>query len=404
MIQALSRRHALALLGFGTLATGLLPKVGFASAPGSKRLVVIVLRGGMDGLHAVPPVADPGYALARGSLALDPKICVELGNGFALHPALQSLHAFWDRDELTVVHAVASPYRERSHFDAQDVLETGTSRPHERKDGWLNQMILALDGRRGDAIAISKGMPQILRGEAPASSWAPSPLPGLPPELVEKMAALYALDPTLAYAFEEGVQADAMAEAAIARAMEMDDPAQPPKKGAADFASLARAAGQLLAAPDGPRIATLDLGGWDTHQGQGLDKGRMSDALDRLGAGLVALEQGLGAEAWSQTVVVAMSEFGRAVEVNGTGGTDHGTGGAMFLLGGAVAGGRVIVDWPGLALAQRHENRDLMPTVDLRSVLKGVLSDHLGVSKAALDGAVFPGSDVVLPMKDLVKA
>lgn len=403
MVNAVSRRHALVLLGIGTGAA-LLPGVGFASAPGSRRLVVIVQRGGMDGLHAVPPVADPGYALARGALALDPKSCVELGNGFALHPSLQPLHAFWERQELAVLHAVASPYRERSHFDAQDVLETGTTRPHERKDGWLNQMILALDGKKGDAIAVSKGMPLILRGEGPASSWAPSPLPGLPPELVEKMAALYALDPTLAYAFEEGVQADATAEAAIARAVDMGGPDQAPKKGASDFASLARAAGQLLAAPDGPRIATLDLSGWDTHQGQGLDKGRMADALNRLAAGLIALEQGLGQEAWSETVVVAMSEFGRTVEVNGTGGTDHGTGGVALLLGGAVAGGRVIVDWPGLAAAQRHENRDLRPTADLRSVLKGVLSDHMEVSKAALDGSIFPGSEVVLPMADLVRA
>lgn len=398
----ISRRRALALLGVGA-GTALLPGVTFAAGPGSKRLVIIILRGGMDGLHAVPPLADPGYVLARGALALDPGKCVDLGYGFALHPSLAPLARYWASQQLLVLHAVASPYRERSHFDAQDVLETGTTRPHERKDGWLNQAVLALDGKQREALAVSKGIPLILRGEGSVTSWAPSPLPGLPPETVERLAALYALDPALAYAFEEGVQADAMAEAAISRAVEIGGPDQAIRKGASDFPSLARAAGQLLAADDGPRIAALDLTGWDTHQGQGLETGRMADALGRFAAGMLALEEGLGPDAWAETVVVAVSEFGRTVEGNGTGGTDHGTGGAAFILGGGVAGGRVVAEWPGLAKAQRLDNRDLMPTMDLRAPLKGILSDHMEIASATLNETVFPGSEQVKPMRDLLQ-
>jgi len=362
------------------------PAISFAALPGGRRLVVVVLRGGMDGLHAVAPVGDPDYARARGAMALAPSDLVGLDATFALHPALAPLLPYWQKRELAIVHAVASPYRERSHFDAQDMLEGGGIRPHDHADGWLNRTLAAAGAGKGAALAVAQGLPLILRGAAPASSWAPSPLPGLPPALIDKVAALYAGDAVLAGAFEEAVQSSAMADAVMA---EDDGPMM--------------AAGRLLAAGDGPRVAVLELGGWDTHVGQGLAKGRLAEALAKLAGGLNALAVALG-PVWRDTVVVAVSEFGRTVAANGTGGTDHGTGGVALLLGGKVAGGRVLGRWPGLSAAALYQGRDLAPTTDLRAVFKGVLRDHLGIAPTALDGTIFPDSGAIAPLGGLVNA
>ena len=393
-----SRRQMLMGSGAGLLAA-LLPGVGFAALPGERRLVVVILRGGMDGLHAVAPVGDADYARARGAMALSPDQVIRLDGSFALHPALAPLVAYWLRRELAIVHAVASPYRERSHFDAQDLLEGGGTSPHQLSDGWLNRALVAAGAGKGTALAVAQDLPLILRGTAPAASWAPSPLPGLASGLIEKISALYAGDPALAAAFEEAVQASAMAEAVMA---EDDEAAMAPARPKGqDFPALAQAAGRLLAAADGPRVAVLQLGGWDTHVGQGLDKGRLAEALGKLAGGLDGMALALG-PAWRDTVVVAVSEFGRTVAANGTGGTDHGTGGLALLMGGRVAGGRVVGPWPGLAAAQLHQGRDLRPTTDLRAVLKGVLGDHLGIARTALDGAIFPDSGAIAPVGGLI--
>jgi len=395
-----SRRHVLAGSCCGLL-TGLVPGLGHAALPPQRRLVVIILRGGMDGLHAVPPVGDADYAPARGAMALSRDEVAALDGRFGLHPALAPLLPYWRKRELAIVHAVASPYREHSHFDAQDLLEGGGVRPHEKSDGWLNRALGRAGSAKGAALAVAQGLPLILRGDAPASSWAPSPLPGLPPDLIGRISALYAGDSLLAGAFEEGVQAAEMADNAMAAAE--DDAMAGGRPAKHDFPDLALAAGRLLASADGPRVVVLELGGWDTHVGQGLAKGRMAGALDKLAGGLDALAKAMG-PAWRETVVVAVSEFGRTVAANGTGGTDHGTGGVAFVLGGRVAGGRVLGQWPGLDGALLYQGRDLRPTTDLRAVFKAVLGDHLGMSRADLDTIVFPQSSAVPPLAGLIGA
>lgn len=387
----LSRR---AFLGASAIL-GLAP-TALAASPGERRLVVVVLRGGMDGLHAVPPLGDPAYAAARGGLALDPEGgAVRLDPTFALHPALAPLRSLWQSRELAVVHAVASPYRERSHFDGQDVLESGAVRPHALSDGWLNRVVTALGNP--PALAVGQALPLLLRGPAKASSWAPSPLPGLPPARLAALRALYAGDPLLSMAFEEGVQMEAFAADALPMESGM---AGSVRKGATAFPALAAAVGNLMADAAGPRLAVMDLGGWDTHSGQ---MGRMAQPLGQLADGIDALARALG-PAWNTTVVVAASEFGRTVAENGTGGSDHGTGGAMILAGGAVAGGKVFADWPGLDRAQLHQGRDLRPTLDGRAVFKGILRDHMGVPPRALDGTVFPDSAAIRPLEGLIRA
>lgn len=384
----LSRRAFLGALA----AFGLVPAVH--AAPGDRRLVVIVLRGGMDGLHAVPPLGDPGYASARGGLALKDEGVLHLDSTFALHPALAPLQPLWQARELALVHAVASPYRERSHFDGQDVLETGGIRPHALHDGWLNRAVAALG--HPPALGVGQALPLLLRGSAKAVSWAPSPLPGLPPARIDALRALYAGDPLLSTAFEEGVQMDSFADAALSMEPDMTGGK---RKGANAFPALAAAAGSLMAAADGPRLMVMELGGWDTHSGQ---LGRMNQPLGQLAEGINALARTLG-PAWKTTMVAAVSEFGRTVAENGTGGSDHGTGGAMILAGGAVAGGKVFSDWPGLAKAQLHQGRDLRPTLDTRAVFKAILHTHMGVPAKALDGTVFPDSAGVRPLEGLVR-
>lgn len=374
---------ALAAAGPGSLA---------ASPADERRLIVVILRGGMDGLHAVPPVGDPSYAPARGALALEREGPPALDSTFALHPALAPLLPLWNAKELSIIHAVASPYRERSHFDGQDVLETGAVKAHALGDGWLNR---ALGGR--SAMAVSQSLPLLLRGPAKAASWAPSPLPGLPPAQVQALAALYAGDPLLSSAFEDGIQMEAFAADALADSPDMAGEA---KKKSNAFPSLATATGHLMASPDGPRVVVMELGGWDTHTAQA---NRMVQPLGQLAEGITALAAALG-PAWGRTVLIAVSEFGRTVAINGTGGTDHGTAGAMILAGGALAGGKVVADWPGLDKSRLHQGRDLRPTLDGRAVFKGVLQDHLGISGTSLDGAVFPDSGGVRALSGLVRA
>jgi uncharacterized protein (DUF1501 family) len=372
-------------------ATSVWSSLSFAgnAAPDANRFALIILRGGMDGLSAVPAVGDPDFASARGALAQFASPTLPLDNTFALHPNLLQLHAMFKSGEATVVHATGLAYRERSHFDAQQVLESGGVRPYELNTGWLGRA-LAHGGAKG--MALSTAVPLVLRGPATVDTWAPSTLPDPSGDLVARLERMYGGDAALSTALArakalhfDGAMMSAMGEA----------PAN-----TRGFALLAQRAAEFLSQPNGPRAAVLELGGWDSHANQAAPNGAIANNLRALDAGLATLRSGLmTGGAWKRTVVVAMTEFGREVAINGTQGTDHGTGGAAFVLGGAIKGGRVMADWPGLAKKDRFEGRDLRTTTDLRAVLKGVLSDHLQVASRHLEGDVFPGSQAVRSMQ-----
>ncbi len=388
-------------------AIGGASSLSFAGSGGlaGNRFVLVVLRGGMDGLGAVPALGDPDFAAARwplGQYAPGGALPLARDPTFALHPSLVEMQAMYGRGEAAVVHAVGLAYRERSHFDAQQVLESGGTRPYELSTGWLGRA-LAASGSKG--IALNTSVPLVLRGNAAIDTWAPSALPDPSADLVARLERMYAGDPELAKALERAralhldaapPEAATMNDGATAMAMAPGAPA-PARPG--NFVVLSRRAAEFLSQPIGPQAAVLELGGWDTHANQANPNGALANALRQLDAGLAALRAGLAqTDAWNRTVVVVASEFGREVAVNGTLGTDHGTGGAAFVLGGAVRGGRVVADWPGLAKARRFEGRDLRMTTDLRAVLKGVLGDHLHVASRTLERDVFPASESVRPI------
>jgi uncharacterized protein (DUF1501 family) len=372
-----------------------LPGLGLAALPaaGERRFVFVVLRGGMDGLTAAPAVGDASFADARGPLANFGAGALPLAGPFALHPLLPQLHAMYGRGELAVVHATGLPYKERSHFDAQQVLESGGTKPYELATGWLGRALAA--GGSPRAVALETAVPLVLRGANAVDTWAPSALPDPSPDLVARLQAMYAPDPALAQALER------------ARGLR-DDPAMPadgmagPGRGRAGIVALAQRAAEFL--QRGTQVAVLELGGWDSHANQAAPQGALSNNLRALDAMLAALRDGLQAGGtWQRTAVLVATEFGREVAINGTQGTDHGSGGVAFVLGGAVAGGRVIADWPGLAKRDRFEGRDLRITTDLRCVQRALLADHLGITRAALDATVLPGS-AALPAIDLLRA
>jgi uncharacterized protein (DUF1501 family) len=417
-----NRRQFLAAgarLGIGALVAGALPGVTFAAAPGTRPFVVVILRGALDGLSAVPPYRDPDYAAARGPIAIarpgEPHGALDLDGFFGLHPAMPRLLERYRAGELLVVHATASAYRERSHFDGQNVLENGGDRPSGTASGWLNRALAALAGRGVDGLALGQNVPLILRGPVPVSSWAPSRLPEIEPDLVTRLRDLYSNDAILSARLDEATKIGALADEeqptdgsapmSIGAPMTTGTPMATGGARGGGYQRLkliAQTAGRMLAAPAGPRIAVFDATGWDTHAGEGAGEGQLAGRLGGLDEVLDALRGGLGSE-WTRTTVLVCTEFGRTVQVNGTRGTDHGTGAAAFVLGGAVRGGRVLADWPGLGERQRYEGRDLRATTDLRAVAKGLLRDHLGIREAAL-AEVFPGSASVSTAHDLIRA
>ncbi len=383
------------LLGTATAVgmTALGSRLALADAVTDRRFVLVILRGGLDGLAAVVPYGDRHYRATRGSLALDDPMrgtgMTELDGFFGLHPALEPLAPWYRSGELLPIHAVATPYRDRSHFDGQDLLENGTDRPRGAHDGWLNRTIGLLDGgERRLGLAIGQTVPLVLRGDQPVASWAPAVLPEADDAFLERLSMLYRDDLLLGPLLAEAISADAMADSALAGMQRRRT-----GRGGANPAALARVAGGMLAAPDGPRIAVLEVGGWDTHAGQGTESGQLARSLAGLAEGLAALRESLG-PAWRETVVAVVTEFGRTAAPNGTGGTDHGTAAAALLAGGSVAGGPVVADWPGLAPGALYEGRDLAPTLDLRSVLAAVVRQHLEVSDDAIARVVFPGWSV----------
>jgi len=397
------------LLGTGALAaSAALPSVLFAHAGGSSRLVVVILRGALDGLAAVPPYADPDYASLHRELAIaapgGPGGALALNNTFGLHPSLAFLHERYSAGELIVFNAVASPYRDRSHFDGQNVLENGLSKPVGSADGWLNRALLALPRRAAGpeerAVAIDLNVPLILRGEAPVVSKSPQAAPDVDEDLLARLADLYSNDDWFSARLSEAVQTEKMVDDAGAWTM----PKDAVRPAAADRVSaVAHMAASLMRNDGGPEVAVIEASGWDTHANQGGANGALAQRLAGLDKALRVLADELG-PLWPQTAVLVVTEFGRTAAVNGTRGTDHGTGGCAFLAGGAVRGGRVIADWPGLKRAALLDNRDLRPTLDLRSVFKAVLGEHMHVDANTLAKRVFPDSSGARPLQGLIRA
>ena len=381
MTTLLSRRHALHWLGAAATASALLPArlalaaPSLAQDPQGPRLVVVLLRGALDGLAAVPAHGDAAWSALRGDADVAEAkgapmpAALRLDGSFGLHPSLKHLHTWYGQNELLVVHATASPYRERSHFDAQQLLESGGDKPFALSTGWLGR---ALQVTAQPAIALSAAMPLALRVADGAVTWTPDRRQDSDQDLMARVGQMYRDDPQLAAAFAQAVGQQDMTMGA---------------DGGAGFAGLAMQAGSFLADPKGPRVAWLEAGGWDTHTNQ---SARLTRLLTGLDDGLAALRTGLGAH-WAQTTVLVMTEFGRLATYNGTAGTDHGTGGVAFLAGGNVAGGKVLTDWPGLAKGQLLEGRDLKPTIDLRSVIAPVVQRQFALSTAQLQSVVLPG-------------
>jgi len=414
---------ALAAAG-GTLVTS---RLCLARAAGDRRarFVLVILRGALDGLAAVPPCGDRDYAQLRGEFALrapgEPRGALPLDGFFGLHPALAFLGESYAARELVVFHAAASPYRERSHFDGQDVLENGTPTPHASQSGWLNRALAQVPGtrRREAGVALGQNVPLVMRGPAEVASWSPSKLAGLDDDTLARITDLYARDPLLSVRLADALMADsivagsadAMAQPAMAAGAGAGpgtagtaQGAQTPRPQAApQYAEIVRAAAGFLRQEDGPQVAVFDTTGWDTHANEGGAEGQLSGRLAALDKGLATLKAELGAT-WKDTAVLLVTEFGRTAAINGTRGTDHGTATMAWLVGGAVAGGRVVADWPGLSGRALYQGRDLMPTLDLRCVLKGVLEEHLGVPARALETTVFPDSERARSLRGLVRA
>lgn len=370
--MSIDRRSFLAA---ATLLTA--PGVLFAQAATERRLVFIIQRGAADGLNTVIPYAEPAYAKLRGPLAIDASTVLKLDGTFALHPALPTLRELYAAGEASFLHAVASPYRDRSHFDGQNVLETGGTAPYQVKDGWMNRLLGLLPRTGGDAIAFSPAVPLALQGAVEVTTYAPSTLPEANEDLLMRVQQLYASDRQLQPLWASALEA---------RGMAGDRMGAGPRR--QEAAALGRMAAGFLARVDGPRIAMIETSGWDTHSGQ---DARLASQLRGLDGLIGALRDGMGA-AWAHTVVLVATEFGRTVAANGTGGTDHGTGAAAMVIGGAVQGGRIVSDWPGLTPGALYEGRDLKPTLALDTLIASICADAFKLEPERIARVLFPGA------------
>jgi uncharacterized protein (DUF1501 family) len=430
-----SRRALLARAAALGASVSFLGGSAFAAADGAmarRKMVVVICRGGMDGLTVSPPVGDPDYAALRGEVAVPADKALKLDATFGLHPALESVHALALRGQARIAPAIASPDRARSHFEAQDVLETGAAQVYGVNTGWLNRTLDVMGPSRIEGLSVGATAPLILRGKVQAASWSPGPGVNETARLPTLLQDLYKADPMMGPAFARGLETEAMAQAAMtalapaptpisADAASMapgamvqkavntnlmtSQPMAPTAKaldGQRQQREAARKLGSTLAGfmvqENGPRIAAISLDGWDTHAGQ---VGQLNSRLSYLDAVLDGLNTGLGAE-WRNTLVVVATEFGRTARVNGTGGTDHGTGSTALVLGGGLKRGGIIGDWPTLRQEALFENRDVRPSLDLRGLFKGVLADHMGVDSKALETTVFPDSAAARPVTGLV--
>ena len=381
----MDRRSFLAAGGLGLLGS-FAPRMAFAKAATAKRFVFIIQRGAADGLGTIGAVGDPAFVCARGDLAADLTAGTKLDAMFALHPAMANAAALYGKGQALFAHAIASPYRDRSHFDGQNVLETGGIGAYQLKDGWMNRLLGVVPTDDAKAIAIAATVPMALRGRREVASYAPSSLPDASDDLLARVTQLYQGDAQLHGLWNEAMQT---------RQLTGDLTRDNGRNAAATGALAAR----LLAPANGARIATIETGGWDTHAGQ---RGRLATQLKGLDAMLGALQAGLG-PVWDDTLVLVATEFGRTVAINGTGGTDHGTGTAAMLFGGAVRGGRVLADWPGLAPASLYEARDLKPTTPLDAFIGGAVADHFAVEPPRAMAALFPASPKTAAIEGLLR-
>lgn len=408
MTDALTRRHFLRnglMVGCSAAAWPMLSHATFAAAPFDHRLVVVILRGAMDGLDVIRPTGEPGLAALRPDLVLGDGQALD--NFWQLHPGLSGLMPLWQAGELGFVKAVSTPYRDRrSHFDGQDLLEAGTGMnapPGFARDGWLNRLLQTMPGARADtAFAVGREALPVLSGIAPVQSWAPDTDLRIGTQARRLLERLYEDDPVFHAAASTALELtetlEEAADAADSNAMMMADPdalimpaapvmASPPKA-AAEITAFARFAADRMR--EETRIVALSLGGWDTHAGQAQAIGRPLLRLEQL---ILSLRAELG-PLWDKTAFLAMTEFGRTVRQNGTGGTDHGTGGTMITAGGAIRGGKVLGRWPGLKEGDLYAGRDLMPTGDVRAVAAWVIHALAGTEIGVLERSIFPGLDM----------
>jgi uncharacterized protein (DUF1501 family) len=430
MTALMNRRSLLGLGASLGISVNFLGTQAFAASEGDlarKKLVVVICRGGMDGLSVSPPVGDANYANLRGTIAMKPEQVLKLDDTFGLHPELKTVHALAQKGEARIAPAIASPDRARSHFEAQDVLETGAAHVYGTETGWLNRTLEALAPvRKVEGLSVGTTAPLILRGKVQAASWSPGKGVDETARLPTLLQDLYKNDPMLGPAFARGLETETMAQTAMTAlsatpAMNVAAASTPAMPGAALMSAtpssstqandrqnragseaarkLGSTLGGFMIQAGGPQIAAISLDGFDTHAGQA---GQIPTRLSYMDAVLDGLHDGLGAE-WRNTVVIAVTEFGRTARVNGTGGTDHGTASTGLVLGGALKpGGGIIGDWPGLADNALFENRDTAPTVDMRGLFKGVLAEHIGVDRAILENKVFPDSAAAKPVTGLV--
>lgn len=327
--------------------------------------------------------SDHNLAVLRRTLSLGPdQGATDLDGFFALHPGLSGLLPLWQAGQLGFAPAVSTPYRDkRSHFDGQTMLEAGTGTdldPEAQQDGWLNRLLQQMPGQPSEtAYSVGVSQMRILQGPAPSRSWTPKARMDLSPQAQLLLERIYHDDPLFRDASAQAMEIVAGLPSDIAS----DRPGE-------DHLEMARFAADRLTGPT--RIATFSLAGWDTHAGQA---GTMPRALQRLADTILALQSGLG-DLWDRTTVMAMTEFGRTAQENGSAGTDHGTGGAMLLAGGAVRGGRALGQWPGLGQGDLYDGRDLMPLRDIRAYAAWALHAKFGIDRATLEGVVFPGLDM----------
>ena len=362
------------------------PHLAVAQVGTDRRFVFVIQRGAADGLATLAPTGDPDFARVRGAFAEDFARGTSLGSFFTLHPDLAETGRLYAAREALFAHAVASPYRERSHFDGQNVLETGGHAAYVLRDGWMNRLLALLPRGEARAMAVSATVPMVLRGPREVASYAPSALPDASDDLLARVATLYEQDAALHSAWLQAMQTRAMAGDLSAG-------------GGQNAAATGALAARLLTGEEGARLAVIETGGWDTHANQ---RGRLGFQLRGLDALLAALKSGLG-YSWRNTLVIVATEFGRTVAPNGTGGTDHGTAAAAMLFGGDVAGGRVLADWPGLGQSALHEGRDLRPTLGLDALIAGAVAGHYRLDPVRTAQALFPEGAAIRPVEGLIR-
>jgi uncharacterized protein (DUF1501 family) len=388
--MTMHRRTFLRHMCAGGIATFGFPIVNFAQVASSRRFVFVLLRGGFDGLAAVVPYGDSSYRSLRGQFAFNVSELVELTDTFGLAPGLAPFRELWEANELVALHAMAIPYRTRSHFDGQAVLETGIDRPAGSSDGWLNRLLQVMSGKRS-GIAIAAGMPRSLTGPFDVQTWSPTQLGAVDDAYLERLSVLYRTDKALYGRFEAAVQQQDLVG---------EEPMAGGNARRGGITPLMQAAARILRQDTGPNVAAVEFSGWDTHANQGLAGGALDRLLGQLAEGLMAFRRDMG-PAWANTTVVVMTEFGRTARPNGTRGTDHGTAGAGFIIGPTVARSTVIADWPGLGDSELFERRDLRPTLDTRSVLKTAAAAAFDLTAAQID-RVFPGSAAAKPLTSVM--